>query len=575
MVRTSAAIRIRATGLVAVVGVVIAAMTPAAAAAPPRTAVPGLLDPPPPGSVELMPGDIDVLDKLVTEDAVWVRVGDVVHRRSVTTTPTTVSLGRAEAVARVGGGRFAVHDGTLAYTRPVDGRVVLRAPDGSEEVPAWGADAAFRDGVAALSGDWVAGGSFLAHDPVSRVTGEPLGLLALSTEPAGSTSVSLGPVLFTDTRVLWSAGGALPVGGWSRCYTAALTPTGVVGPVTVLDTATRTGQLDREGVQVATVSGSLVAWHHEYDDPTPGPQQTLFWHVAPPYVGTPMELDAAGTLPTYLGLFTGTQRVTRTAALGGHRFDWQDLAAADPGAVVRTITLPFWAGVSIAGPLVAYSDSIASSGDPYETWFLDVDRRPITADQRAPVTLPSFRDVLTYQDFADEILWLADRGVVGGFADGTFRGLAAINRDAVAAFLYRAAHPGGVAPVCVSAPFTDVPVSHPFCGEIAWLASTGVVRGWVDGSFRPGLPVTREAMAAFVYRLVHGGGDAPGCVSAPFADVAVGNPFCGAVAWLAQTGVSTGWPDGTYRPAQSIERQAMAAFLFRMLDWGLLPAADG
>lgn len=565
---TASAIRTRAAGLVAVVALVVMAAVgvPAVAAVP---AVLAVLPPPPPGSVEVLPGDLDASWKVITDDALWATAGDVVYRRPLTVTDTSVTLGRAEAVARTAGS-FAVHDGTLAYVRPVDGRVVLRASDGSEAIPDWGDDEAFRGGVWRLTERWVQAG-FGNGVVLSRATGAALDLLSVSATPADSTDVRTGSVLVTDDRALWSATGARPGGYWSRVYTAALGPDGVVGPVTVLDEALAPSLMEPEVVTPATLSGTLVAWHHELADPTPGPQRTLSWYVGPPYTGAPQQLGADGTLPTYLGYFTGTQRVLVTATPGGDRYDWQDLTAADPSAVVRTVTLPVWVGATIHGPLIAYSDTIHSSGDPYESWFLDADGRPITADQRPPVMLPSFSDVRGYDTFADEILWLADHGVVGGYADGTFRGLAAINRDALAAFLYRAAHDGARAPGCPSAPFVDVPVSHPFCGEITWLVSAGVTTGWPDGTFRPASAVTREAMAAFLYRLAHDGADAPACLAAPFADVSVANPFCGAVAWLADAGITTGWPDGTFRPRLSIERQAMAAFLFRVIAAGLVP----
>src|SRR5262245_58911365 len=48
--------------------------------------------------------------------------------------------------------------------------------------------------------------------------------------------------------------------------------------------------------------------------------------------------------------------------------------------------------------------------------------------------------------------------------------------------------------------FIDVPQDHPFFWDIAWLAQTGVTNGYDDGTFRPEDPVTRGAMAAFLHR---------------------------------------------------------------------------
>lgn len=52
-----------------------------------------------------------------------------------------------------------------------------------------------------------------------------------------------------------------------------------------------------------------------------------------------------------------------------------------------------------------------------------------------------------------------------------------------------------------AASFSDVPVSHPFYDEIEWVAEAGVANGFPDGTYRPGDPVTRGSMAAFLQRL--------------------------------------------------------------------------
>ncbi len=53
----------------------------------------------------------------------------------------------------------------------------------------------------------------------------------------------------------------------------------------------------------------------------------------------------------------------------------------------------------------------------------------------------------------------------------------------------------------VTSPFNDVSTSHPFFDEILWMSDTGVTQGYPDGSFRPSDPVTRQAMSAFMQRL--------------------------------------------------------------------------
>jgi len=48
--------------------------------------------------------------------------------------------------------------------------------------------------------------------------------------------------------------------------------------------------------------------------------------------------------------------------------------------------------------------------------------------------------------------------------------------------------------------FRDVPPGHPFFDEIAFTADSGIAEGFADGSYRPGQPVSRQAMAAFLQR---------------------------------------------------------------------------
>jgi len=183
------------------------------------------------------------------------------------------------------------------------------------------------------------------------------------------------------------------------------------------------------------------------------------------------------------------------------------------------------------------------------------------------VTL-GFSDVPFGHPFLDEIAWGSDGGVFGGFSDRTFRPTTNLSRQALAAFLYRlAGSPDGNDPTCTEAPFTDVPSDHPFCGEIDWLASEGLSTGYGDGTFRPTQPVSRLAAGVLLYRAAGSiDGDDPTCAVAPFTDVAVDSPFCGELAWMAATEVSTGFADGTYRPATNVSRQAMAAFLQRFSE---------
>jgi subtilisin-like proprotein convertase family protein len=172
---------------------------------------------------------------------------------------------------------------------------------------------------------------------------------------------------------------------------------------------------------------------------------------------------------------------------------------------------------------------------------------------------PPFTDVPATHPFCREIQWVKDEGVASGFGDGTYKPSTAVTRQAMSAFMARLA--GAMLPACSSPPFSDVPTNHPFCKEIKWMKDEGISTGFQDGTYQPGAAVTRQAMSAFLARLADTSPQA--CSSPPFADVGATHPFCTEINWMRLYDVSTGFSDGTYKPSQVVTRQAMAAFLYR------------
>ncbi|MDQ0213589.1 hypothetical protein J2S92_004298 [Arthrobacter bambusae] len=103
------------------------------------------------------------------------------------------------------------------------------------------------------------------------------------------------------------------------------------------------------------------------------------------------------------------------------------------------------------------------------------------------------------------------------------------------------------------------------------MSEKGISTGWTEPggarSYRPLTSINRDAMAAFLYRMAGSPAYTPPAVS-PFTDASTSQPFYKEMAWMSEKGISTGWtePGGarSYRPLTSINRDAMAAFLYRM-----------
>ncbi|MCS6711213.1 S-layer homology domain-containing protein [Brachybacterium sp. EF45031] len=120
-----------------------------------------------------------------------------------------------------------------------------------------------------------------------------------------------------------------------------------------------------------------------------------------------------------------------------------------------------------------------------------------------------------------------------------------------------------LAPAAHAASFRDVPSTHLFAKETSWLADRGITTGWPDGTFRPDAPVHRDAMAAFVYRLQGSPAFTPPTTS-PFRDVPVSSQFYREISWCVANGILRGWPDGTFRPLADIARDAAVVMFHRL-----------
>ena len=184
---------------------------------------------------------------------------------------------------------------------------------------------------------------------------------------------------------------------------------------------------------------------------------------------------------------------------------------------------------------------------------------PLTGGDNRALTNVSYNDIAGNL-FENDIIKLGEKSITTGYPDGGFHPLESIERGAMAAYLYRlAGSPEFEAPA--ESPFSDVPTTHPFYKEIAWLKATGITTGWEDGTFRPEESINREAMAAFFYRAA---GSPEVRQKATFTDVS-GNPFAKEISWFQFSKLSTGWPDSTFRPHDSVKRDAMAAYMMRYM----------
>jgi hypothetical protein len=252
--------------------------------------------------------------------------------------------------------------------------------------------------------------------------------------------------------------------------------------------------------------------------------------------------------------FTGSDDVDGLSSLG--------LGALSPGDDVDELVLvPQFP--SLAVDLVGNGDCVGTIVDqigqlrPLDGDF-DGDGECDSGAVERPLG-PAFTDVGTSHPFYEEVSWMGWQGISTGSQPGpVYKPSDPVSRQAMSAFMYRladASFAGG------PPSFSDVSPSNPFFDEIQWMDAEGIATGYPDGTFRPLAPVTRQAMSAFMHRLA---GEPQGPFPDPgFTDVGPGNGFVLAISWMADSGISEGYEDGTFRPSLPVSRQAMAAFMYR------------
>ena len=115
--------------------------------------------------------------------------------------------------------------------------------------------------------------------------------------------------------------------------------------------------------------------------------------------------------------------------------------------------------------------------------------------------------------------------------------------------------------------FPDVAEDAWYADAVRFVTERGLMDPMPNGNFEPNAETAREIIAESLWRA---NGRKIASASASFSDVTAKTDHADEIAWLASTGVSTGYPDGTFRPYKSVARCDMAAFLHRMHDKGLV-----
>ena len=199
---------------------------------------------------------------------------------------------------------------------------------------------------------------------------------------------------------------------------------------------------------------------------------------------------------------------------------------------------------------------LTDKGDCKYSFTMPSGKVDIDASFKKLAETSPFADVSTDAYYYEAVKWAAENSITGGIGNGLFGPELTCSRGQIVTFLWRAA--GSPEPTALST-FTDVAADAYYAKAVAWAVENGVTTGTGDGKFSPDAPCTRGQAVTFLWRAL---GQLTGD-TASFADVPADSYFAQAVAWAAQSGVTTGVGNNLFAPDALCTRAQIVTFLFR------------
>lgn len=114
-----------------------------------------------------------------------------------------------------------------------------------------------------------------------------------------------------------------------------------------------------------------------------------------------------------------------------------------------------------------------------------------------------------------------------------------------------------------AAPYEDLTEKSRFYDEIMFLTERGIATPWLENDFAPELGVTRETVAVMISRAL----DLPLEGPASFKDVLPRSSASAHIEAARVRGILSGYPDGTFRPHERVDRAQLALFLNRAFNY--------
>ena len=206
--------------------------------------------------------------------------------------------------------------------------------------------------------------------------------------------------------------------------------------------------------------------------------------------------------------------------------------------------------------------SFTSIGDNVSPEY-QVTATTLPADAALPIP---FSDIAPDAWYADAVRYVSESGLMSGTSETTFGPDAETTRGMIVTILWRLE--GTPAPASTPT-FADVTNGQYYTDAVAWAASNGITGGYSNGLFGPDDPITREQMAAILYRYTQAKGwdSTTSADLSDYSDAAQISFYAlPALQWANGAGLITGTSDATISPDGSATRAQAAAILMRFCE---------
>ena len=207
-----------------------------------------------------------------------------------------------------------------------------------------------------------------------------------------------------------------------------------------------------------------------------------------------------------------------------------------------------------------YTFEMPSGRVTVDASFTEVAETPETPDQ-----IGSFTDVDTDDWFADAVQYMLDNGMMNGVTDTTFGPGTTTTRGMIVTILYRLEGE----PDTTASSFTDAASGMYYADAVAWAQANSIVTGITETIFAPDQAITREQMAAILYRYAQYKGydvTASNDLSSYTDASRISAYATTAMQWANAEGLITGNTSTTINPTGNATRAEVATILMRFCE---------